>query len=389
MPASLPSWAEWRSPPAAYTLGMEEEVMLLVPGLWSLWQGSEHVLAALSPDLARHLSVETHASALEIASGVHRTVASAAAEMGHLRALLGAELGAMGLAAASSGTHPLTVWQETLTSSGERYRLLYSSLRELARREPTFSLHVHVGVATAQDAVRALARLREHLPLLLALSANSPFWQGRDSGLASARAPLFATFPRAGIPRGFGSYRAYVRAVNGLIACGAIPEPTFIWWDARLQPRFGTVELRIMDAQVAVHESAALAALAQCLVRAGVEDDGPPPPIASEPEMIDENRFIAARDGMDAMLIGPDARALVPAHELLERALERCAPHAEALGCADELAAASALAARPGAVRQREIAGRSGPLATLVEALAAEFAAEPAALDALAPALPG
>jgi len=177
--------------------------------------------------------------------------------------------------------------------------------------------------------------------------------------------------------------------VNGLIACGAIPEPTFIWWDARLQPRFGTVELRIMDAQVAVHESAALAALAQCLVRAGVEDDGPPPPIASEPEMIDENRFIAARDGMDAMLIGPDARALVPAHELLERALERCAPHAEALGCADELAAASALAARPGAVRQREIAGRSGPLATLVEALAAEFAAEPAALDALAPALPG
>ncbi|MDX6554962.1 MAG: glutamate---cysteine ligase / carboxylate-amine ligase [Miltoncostaeaceae bacterium] len=387
MTAGLPAWAEWRPAPAPYTLGVEEEIMLLVPGPWSLWQGSEHVMADLPPELAARLSVETHASALEIATGVHTSVAGAAAELGSLRAQLSAELAGMGLAAASAGTHPLTVWQETLTSSAERYRALYRSLRELARREPTFSLHVHVGVATAEDAVRALGRLREHLPLLLALSANSPFWQGRDSGLASARAPLFATFPRAGIPRGFPSYRAYVRAIHGLIACGAIPEPTFIWWDARLQPRFGTLELRIMDAQIGVEASAALVALAQCLVRWAVEEDGPPSAVLAAPEMLAENRFIAARDGMEALLIDPAGRALVPARELLDRVLERCAPHAEALGCADELRAAGELTARNGAARQRELAGRSAPLSCLVAALAAEFTAAPAAPAALQPAL--
>jgi carboxylate-amine ligase len=386
--AALPAWAEWRPAATPYTLGVEEEVMLLVPGPWSLWQGSEHVMAALSPELAARLGVETHASALEIATGVHTTVAGAAAELAALRGRLAAELAGMGLAAASAGTHPLTVWQETLTSSAERYRLLYRSLRELARREPTFSLHVHVGIARAEDAVRALGRIREHLPLLLALSANSPFWQGRDSGLASARAPLFATFPRAGIPRGFRSYRAYVRAVHGLIACGAIPDPTFVWWDARLQPRFGTLELRIMDAQIGVEESAALVALAQSLVRWAVEEEGPLPPLVGEPEMLAENRFIAARDGMDALLIDPAARRLVPARELLEQVLDRCAPHAAALGCARELRAAAALAARPGATRQRELAGRSAPLSGLVAALAAAFApAAPAALAAPEPAL--
>ena len=122
-------------------------------------------------------------------------------------------------------------------------------MRELARREPTFGLHVHVGVPDAEAAIHAANRLRTHIPLLLALSVNSPFWQGRDTGLASARTPLFQAFPRVGIPRAFTDYAEYVEAVDVLIRCDAVPEPTFLWWDVRPQPRFGTVEVRIMDAQ--------------------------------------------------------------------------------------------------------------------------------------------
>ena len=150
-------------------------------------------------------------------------------------------------------------------------------MRELARREPTFALHVHVGVADPEDAVRLANRLRAHLPLLLALSANSPFWQGRDTGLASARTPLFQAFPRVGIPRAFDDYADYVEAVDLLIRCGAFPEPTFLWWDVRLQPRFGTVEVRIMDAQTTVEDTAALVALVQSIARLEVEEGFVPP----------------------------------------------------------------------------------------------------------------
>jgi glutamate---cysteine ligase / carboxylate-amine ligase len=126
---------------------------------------------------------------------------------------------------------------------------VYESMRELARREPTFALHVHVGVEDPEDALRLYNSLRAHAPLLLALSSNSPFWQGRDAGLASTWTPIFQMFPRVGIPRAFRSYADYVEAIDMMLRSDAFPEPTFLRWDVRLQPRFGTVELRTMDAR--------------------------------------------------------------------------------------------------------------------------------------------
>ena len=183
-------------------------------------------------------------------------------------------------------------------------------MRELARREPTFALHVHVAVPDAESAVRALRGMRVHVPMLLALSANSPFWQGRDTGLAAARVPIFGTFPRVGIPRAFATYAEYVEAIDVLLRCGAFPEPTFLWWDVRLQPRFGTIEIRIMDAQTRAADNAALAALIQCLVRLEAEGGY----VArgdrrAVPRCCDENRFLASRDGMRAQLPRPGARA--------------------------------------------------------------------------------
>jgi carboxylate-amine ligase len=359
-------------------VGLEEEVMLLDAELAPASR-SEEVLSALAPDVARHARAETHGSALELATDPQPTVSAAVAQLASLRAGLAAGLEGLGLGAAAAGTHPLAHWQDTEVSPGARYQFLYSSLRELARREPTFALHVHVAVPDAASALRALNGVREHLPVLLALSANSPFWQGRDSGLASARIPVFQTFPRTGVPRWFARYADYVEAIDVLLRSDAIPEPTFLWWDARLQPRLGTLEVRIMDAQSRVEDTAALAALVQCVVHRealGADRAAADTP----PEVLDENRFLAARDGMAAELVDPAAGRLVPVADRLDALVAACAPHANGLGCARELALAPRLAEAPGAARQRVLGHGPDGLAGVLRGLAGEF--EPAGLPA-------
>ena len=246
--------------------------MLLEPDGSPAWR-SEDVLRALPTELAEHTRGETHGLALELATNPHETVAAAANELRGMRAGLAETVRALGLRAAVAGTHPTVRAEEVEVSPGARYQYLHASLRELARREPTFALHVHVAVPDAELAVRALNGMRAHIPVLLALSANSPFTRGTDSGLASARTPVFQAFPRTGIPRAMDDYADYVEAIDVLIRCGAIPEPTFIWWDVRLQPRFGTLEVRVMDAQTRIRDTAALAALVQCLVRLEALDE--------------------------------------------------------------------------------------------------------------------
>ncbi len=241
-------------------------------------------------------------------------------------------------------------------------------MRELARREPTFALHVHVAVPDAESAVRALRGLRVHVPLLLALAANSPFWQGRDTGLAAARVPIFGTFPRVGIPRAFDDYAEYVEAIDVLLRCEAFPEPTFLWWDVRLQPRFGTIEIRIMDAQTRSADNAALAALAQCVVRLEATEGYAHEAIACRPEVLDENRFLAdARRDAGGRSSIPSTTARRPAREILDELLAACAPHAAELGCEAELAARAGARRRAGrpppaaARRAWSRATRSGP----------------------------
>jgi carboxylate-amine ligase len=264
--------------------------------------------------------------------------------------------------------------EDSQVSTGARYRELHSSLRGLARREPTFALHVHVAVPDATLAIRALSGMRVHLPLLLALSANSPFLRGRDSGLASARTPVFQEFPRAGMPRVYGDYRSYVEAIDVLVRTRAIPEPTFVWWDARLQPCLGTLEVRVMDAQTRVLDTAALAALVQCLVRLEAMEGFAEAELVAAHEVLEENRFLGARDGIAAEFVDPRDERRVPAGERLAALLEACRPHADALGCRRELELAGALAADPGAARQRAAAREPNGLAGLMRTLQAEFA---------------
>ena len=370
--STIAPWAEWH-PSAPYTVGIEEEVMLLEPEGWSLAQRIDDVLPRLSSALASRATAETHGAAIELASHPHSRVTGAVRETKGLRGDLARELAATGLRVASAGTHPFALWNETQISSGARYQLVYDSMRELARREPTFALHVHVGVTDPEAAIVLCNRMRAHLPLLLALSVNSPFWQGRDTGMASARTPLFQAVPRVGIPRAFASYDDYVDTVDLLLRCEAFPDPTFLWWDVRPQPRFGTVEVRIMDAQITSAETAALAALTQSIARLELEEGYHTDPQSDRPEVLAENRFIAARDGMEARLIDAVAEQRVPARELLARLLQAVRPHAADLGCESALDALVMLGEEPGAVRQLRVAGEPRHLPGLVELLSDAF----------------
>lgn len=366
------AWANWKTTAAPWTVGVEEEVMLLEPDGSPAWR-SEDVLRVMPDELSEHARGETHGLALELATSPHATVADATAELRAMRAGLAATVRSLGLCAAVAGTHPLVTAEEVEVSPGARYQFLHQSLRELARREPTFALHVHVAVPDAELATRALNGMRAHIPVLLALSANSPFTRGRDSGLASARTPVFQAFPRTGIPREFGSYAEYVEAIDLLIRCGAIPEPTFIWWDVRLQPKLGTLEVRVMDAQTRIRDTAALVALVQCLVRCEALGTCAEPELAHAPEVLDENRFLAARDGIDAQLLDPHRDRCVPASGRLATLVDACWPHARELGCERELQLLAHLAGDPGAARQRAIASEPSGLRGLLHTLQAEF----------------
>jgi len=384
---ALPHWARWNPAGAEspWTLGLEEEVMLVDPHDWALASRIDDVLPALPGEIAEHAAAETHGSALELFTGPHATAAGAAAELAELRAGLESSLDGLGLRAAVAGTHPFAQWSDVEVSPGARYQSIYDSMRELARREPTFALHVHVAVPDEEAAVRALRGMRVHVPLLLALAANSPFWQGRDTGLAAARVPIFGTFPRVGIPRPFDDYADYVEAIDVLLRCGAFPEPTFLWWDVRLQPKLGTLEIRVMDAQTRATDNAALAALVQCLVRLEATEGFADADIACRPEVLEENRFLATRDGTRAEFIDPERDGRRPLLHILDEVLTACAPQAAVLGCEAELALVPGLAGEPGDHRQRLIAGvrqgdAVGPaLGRLVSALAGEFTAPTAA----------
>jgi glutamate---cysteine ligase / carboxylate-amine ligase len=374
---AMPDWATWAGEHEVgpYSVGVEEEVMLLEPGSWELANRAEDVLSAFPVDLGAHLDTETHSSVIELQTGVHPDVEGAIGELRELRRALWETTATMGMRPASAGTHPTAEWKDVVVSGGDRSRQVYRSMRELARREPTFALHVHIGLADPETAIRVANRLRVHQPLLLALSANSPFWQGRDTGLASARTPVFQAFPRVGVPRGFESYGDYVEAVDLLIRSGALPEPTFLWWDVRPQPRFGTVEVRIMDAQTRVSQTGALVALVQSVCRMEAESGYAAAESAEAYEALVENRFLAARDGIEAVLIEPELNRMVPAVELLADLLAACAPHARELGCEGELARVHELSRRNGSTHQLAVARRVGDLPRVLEVLSEDFCA--------------
>ncbi|MEA2256004.1 MAG: glutamate---cysteine ligase / carboxylate-amine ligase [Solirubrobacteraceae bacterium] len=345
-------------------LGVEEELILVEPETRRLSHTGVEVLERMTVDDAEGAAhPDTYSALVELASPIVRDAEEGVAALSELRA----RLRAAGGVAIGAGIHPDGAFGDVEHVDAPRYDRIVAQLRGLIGRTPTCALHVHVGMADAPTAIRTLNALREHLPLLQALAANSPFWHGRDSGLDSARAQLFRGYPRAEIPRAFDSYDDYAETVAAVVAAGDLPDYTFLWWDVRPHPRLGTVEVRAMDAQSSLWSAAGLAALIHGLARAAVEEAPGP---ASSREALMEASFTAARDGLRARL--PLDGSLRPAREVALAALERARPHARELGSEDALAGIDRILAEGnGADRQRAAFARGG-MPALLDLLVAE-----------------
>jgi glutamate---cysteine ligase / carboxylate-amine ligase len=311
---------------------------------------------------------------VEVATGVAATVDEAIADLRNLRGRLRDAAGERDAVIASAGTHPFSRYEHQEVTDEPRYQDLIESMRWIAERELIFGLHVHVGLDSPEKAIACANGLRTYLPELLALSANSPFWQGRQTGLASTRVKVFEPFPRAGLPPAFASYEEFELLVERGIKTNSFEDYTYIWWDLRPHPRLGTIELRICDAQTRIDSVAAIAALTQALVAtmAAAFDRGEPP--ATEPiTLIAENKWRAARDGLDAKLIDFANDTERPAREALRRLVELSRPAAEELGCAPQLDLVEGLLERgTGADEQLAVYEESESLLAVAEWLAAE-----------------
>ena len=334
-----------------FTVGLEEEFAILDGETLSLVQRFEELEQAARGDdvLAEAVAGELISSEIEIRSGRGASLADAMRRQREARARLFALAGDHGVLLAATGTHPWSPWQEQRIIDTDHYRRLDQELRYVAWRNNTFSLHVHVGVAGADRAIAVCDRMRALLPELLAVSANSPFLDGRDAGLQSARSQIFTkSFPRCGVPDAFGDFAAYREYVELLVRARSISEQTQLWWSVRPHHRFGTVEVRICDAQTSAEESTALAGLiVACVAQAALDHDEGSAPEPVPGRLIEENMWRAIRYGLDGKMIDLERGAEFPSAALGDRLLAWTAPARAALGI--ELA----LPVENGAQRQR------------------------------------
>ncbi|HEU4449857.1 MAG TPA: carboxylate-amine ligase [Gaiellaceae bacterium] len=346
------------SPP--FTLGVEEEYMLLDPQSFDLVQHVDTVLtAAQHGEFDERVGPELMQSVLEISTPVCRTAADVDRELRKLRGHVTQAARGHSLRVGSAGTHPFSLFERQRITARDRYRNLVDQLQYVARRELIFGCHVHVAVDGPEKAVHVMTALLVHLPELLALSASSPFWRGEPTGLASSRQMVFAAFPRSGPPPRFSSYEEYAEVVGQLEKTGCIADYSHIWWDVRPHPRFGTIEVRVMDAVTRVEETVALAAYVQGLVKrySDLYDAGKELP-SYHRILVTENKWLGARYGLEApvMDLATGRRNRVPVAQLVRRALREIEPHARELGSDRELEGIrSILAQGSGSDRQLRI----------------------------------
>ncbi|HTU86757.1 MAG TPA: YbdK family carboxylate-amine ligase [Solirubrobacteraceae bacterium] len=353
-----------------FTVGLEEEFGLVDPGSLDLVPRFEVLFegAQSDPVLAESVAGELISSEIEIRSGRAADLSAAFAAQRDRRRRLFALAADHGVALGATGTHPWADYRDQHIIDTEHYHRVEEGLKYVAWRNNTFSLHVHVGVRGADRAVLVCDRLRPVLPLLLAISANSPFLDGRDSGLHSARTQIFTkSFPRCGVPDAFGGWRAFADYIDFLVSTRSIVEYTQVWWSIRPHFSFGTVEVRICDAQMTASESESLAGLIVACVAQAARDTDEGVPFADLPRrLIEENVWRAVRYGLDGDLLDLDRAEAYPAAEALERLLNWSAP------VRSELGIDVALPSLNGAQRQRRISETGVGLAEAYAAALAE-----------------
>jgi carboxylate-amine ligase len=369
-----------------YTLGVEEEYMLLDSESFDLVQHIDTVLAAVvGHELEAQMKAELMQSVLEIATPVCRSATDVDRELRKLREYVTSVARQKSLRVGSAGTHPFSLFEAQRITARDRYRALVDQMQYIARRELIFGLHVHVAVNDPEKAIQVVNGFLVELPLLLALSASSPFWRGEPTGLASTRQLVFAAFPRSGPPPRFRDYGDYAAVVGQLEKTGCIADYTHIWWDIRPHPRLGTVEIRICDGVTRVEDAVALAAYCQALVKLLSERFDRGEKIRSYHRILtSENKWLAARYGLEAPLMDLDAgkRNRVPVAQLVRRRLRELEPHARDLGSERELEGILAILSQGnGADRQLRVFNANRDVVEVVREIAdaTEAAVVPAA----------
>jgi carboxylate-amine ligase len=361
------------SPP--FTLGVEEEYMLLDPETFDLVQHVDTVLTAVeNGEFIERIGPELMQSVVEVSTPVCRSAGDVDAELRKFRSYVTEIAREEGLRVGSAGTHPFSLFERQRITARDRYHALVDQLQYIARRELIFGLHIHVAVDDPDKAIKVMSALLVHLCDLLALSASSPFWRGEATGLASSRQMVFAAFPRSGPPPRFRDYADYAEVVGQLEKTGCIADYTHIWWDIRPHPRFGTIEVRVMDAVTRVEDTVALAAYVQGLVKYYSElcESGAELPTYHR-ILTTENKWLAARYGLEApvMDLSTGRRNRVPVAQLIRRHLRTIEPHARDLGSERELEGIREILARGnGSDRQLRVFNANRDIVEVVRELA-------------------
>lgn len=370
---------EFRSSPTA-SLGVEVELSLVDRETRALTSAATDTLADISADGAEHpaLKHELFESTVEVITGVCDTVAGARSDLeAGIDELRGAAF-QRGVGLLCSGTHPFSSYRELQISPSERYHQLVDDMQWPVRRLAINGIHFHVGVRSGEKCIATVNSLTTFLPLFLALSASSPYWDGQDTGLASARTKIFEGLPTAGLPPQLHSWSEFEEFLDALIRAEAIESVREVWWDIRPHPDFGTVELRMCDGMPTMTEITGVAALAQCLVTWMDDqiDRGEPLPGVRE-WVVRQNKWLAARYGLDTELIVDDRGNRRPARDLVDELVDLLGDTAKRLGCADELMTLRDLV-RTGnsAERQRRIVAAGGTLVDVATALQKELSTD-------------
>lgn len=343
------------------SIGVELELQLVDESTMELSSSIEDILERLPESLADQIKPELMQCYLEINTGVCETVAEAGHDLRGKLEDLERVTDSLGLKLFWAATHPFSSWREQKITVNDRYFRLVELMQDVARRLVTFGLHVHIGVDSGDKAVMVCDRMLRHLPLLLALSSNSPFWEGRNTGLHSNRSKIMEGLPTAGLPHQMRNWSEYVWLINHLIDTGFINSIREIWWDIRPHHNFGTVEIRVCDMPANLRQVLALTALVQCLVQSISEeiDEGT---YQSEyhPMMVQQNKWRATRYGSHAPLVNSEDYQPYSVQETTDRLVPILLPMARKLDCVSELQDVLQLPVETGAIQQMSIFERTG-----------------------------
>lgn len=322
-----------------FTLGIEEEFQIVDPESRELRSHIQEIIAGGKMLLKERVKPEMHQSVVELGTEICSDARCARQQVIELRSELAALAGRDGLKIASAGTHPFSHWMDQLITADERYATIVKDMQQIARVNLIFGLHVHVGIPDREEGIDLMNQARYFLPHLYALSVNSPFWLGQNTGLKAYRQMIFERFPRTGIPDAFESLGEYEDYLKLLVATNCIDNAKKIWWDIRLHPFFNTIEFRICDAQSRVDDTVALAALMQAIVFKLQKLHQENVTFRRYPRrLIDENRWRASRYGLDGKLIDFGRKCEKDERELLHEMLEFIAAEVDELGNQAEIA---------------------------------------------------